>query len=68
MCNTNLRSDLNANWYNMARARCSVDEINVRGGACVVVPQLCACAELVDSRNVYAAVPPTEYQLLAPYD
>ena len=30
MCNTNLRSDLNANWYYTVRARCSVNEINER--------------------------------------
>ena len=39
-----------------------------RDDAYAAVPRLCVCVGLADSRNVYAAAPPTGCQLPAPYD
>ena len=39
-----------------------------RDDAYAAVPRLCVYVGLADSRNVYAAAPPTGCQLPAPYD
>jgi hypothetical protein len=50
------------------RARYDTEPLNERGGGGGVAPRLCVFAGPVGFRNVYAAAPPIECLLPAPYD